>query len=345
MSDDVIWQVLNDQFCSFKLTTEKKQNFCRNEYNVSGLCSRESCPLANARYATVRNVKGRLYLYMKTAERAHLPRKWWERVRLSTRYSSALAQVDEHLRFWPEFLVHKCKQRLTRLTQVALAERRLALARRNGEEETRLVPVAPKVVRRERGRERKALAAAKIEKAIEKELLERLKSGAYGQQPLNVDEKIWAKVLGNIKKEEQVEDEEEYEDEEEEEEEEEEGAEVEFVEDDDEDDEEEMVDMEDLEKWLGNESESEEVSDSESESESEDESDDDDDDDEETKPPAKKRKTVPEPNKKPLAKKQSKQQQSAKKKPTSGSARRSKSKHIELEYEEERESSRPLVSN
>lgn len=236
-SDDVIWKIINEQFCSFKVTTPQKESFCKNEYNVTGVCSRATCPLANARYATIRSVDGKLYLYMKTAERIHTPSRWWERIKLSKNYEKALEQVDQHLLYWPEHLIDKCKQRLTRLTQVAIAERRLALK----ESERKYSSVAPKVKRREKTRERKALVAAKLERAIEKELLDRLKSGAYGDKPLNVDEQIWNKVLKGVEadgeEQQNQEDEEESESE----------AEVEYVEDDDEDEE---VDMEDLEKWL-----------------------------------------------------------------------------------------------
>lgn len=226
------------------MKTTKEQNFCRNEFNVSGLCSRQSCPLANAKYATVKNVDGKLYLYMKTAERAHTPAKLWERIKLSKNYTKALEQVDNHLLYWNKFLIHKCKQRLTRLTQVAITERRLALR----EDERHYVGVKPKVKRREENRERKALAAAKIEKAIEKELLDRLKSGAYGDKPLNVDEKIWKKVLGHVENEneEEMEAEEDYNSEMEEEDDSDVG-EIEYVEDEGEDD---LVDVEDLERWL-----------------------------------------------------------------------------------------------
>ena len=208
---------------------------------------------------------------MKTIERAHTPAKLWERIKLSQNYTKALEQVDERLIYWPKHQIHRCKQRLTRLTQVQIRKRRLAREEeRLGE---KVVPrLAPKVRRREETRERKAEAAAKVERAIERELIERLRSGAYGDQPLNVSEAIWKKVLKGLERDgegtrdedldegiEEEELEEEYEDEE--------GVgEVEYVSDLGEDEE----DLGDLEDWLGSEdaaSDSEEE-DSESESDS-----------------------------------------------------------------------------
>ncbi|KAF2826518.1 Mak16 protein [Ophiobolus disseminans] len=205
-SDDLVWSVIGSDFCSFKLSTTKDQTFCRNEHNVSGFCSRQSCPLANSRYATIRSdpATGALYLYIKEAERSHLPSRWWQKVKLPSNYTKALELVDQHLAYFPKFLVHKNKQRLTRLTQVNIRIRKLAKEEeRLGE---RLVPrLAPKVRRREEGRERKALAAAKVERAIERVLIDRLRSGAYGSEPLNVDPNVWSRVLAGLEKEGQVE--------------------------------------------------------------------------------------------------------------------------------------------
>lgn len=204
-NDETIWHCINQDFCSFKVKLKApKQNFCKNPHNVTGLCNRVSCPLANSQYATVIEEEGICYLYMKTVERAHSPKNWWEKVKLSRNYMQALEQITTHLQHWPEHQVNRCKQRLTKMRQMLIRMRRLSM-----KEGPRLVPIKKKTERRERTRELKAEAAAKVDLAIERELLERLKQGTYGDI-YNFPKKNFDSVMDkNAEEEEELEDEDE----------------------------------------------------------------------------------------------------------------------------------------
>lgn len=114
-------------------------------------------------------------MLIKTAERAHAPKKMWQKIRLKRQYAAALAQIDEHLAYWPKFLVHKNKQRLTKITQYLIRMRKLQLKVKK-----KLVTMPARKEKMEKRREAKAETAAQVDRAIEKELLERLKSGTYG---------------------------------------------------------------------------------------------------------------------------------------------------------------------
>jgi protein MAK16 len=240
--DEMIWQVINHQFCTFKTTMSKalsdKTHFCRHKYSVTGLCNRTSCPLASSKYAVVREEAGRIHLYMKTVERAHSPKNQWERIVLSRNYSRALAQLDEHLEFFPKALMHRNKQRLTKIHQYLIRMRKIELKVRSGRT-ARVVGVHRKIDQREERRERKALVAAKIEKEVEKELVERLARGTYGDI-YNFPEVAYNKALDDAEEQEEADEELESESEEEE------GGVVEYVEDLDseEEEEEELEDME-----------------------------------------------------------------------------------------------------
>ena len=238
--DEVIWQVVNHSFCSFKVKTQT-QNFCRNRYNVTGLCNRSSCPLANSRYSTIVEDEGQCYLYIKTIERAHSPKNLWEKIKLPRNYAKALQRIDKELEYFPKFLKHKAKQRLTKIHQYLIRMRRLELKVR-----PQLVGIKKKVERREKTRERKALSAAHLEQSIKQELIERLQAGTYGDI-YNFPARQYDEVLDSVAVHED-------EGEEEEEEEEEDESEREFVDEYVEDYDEFVegnsdLDLEDFEAW------------------------------------------------------------------------------------------------
>ncbi|CAJ1025720.1 putative Ribosomal L28e protein family/Mak16 protein C-terminal region containing protein [Leishmania utingensis] len=188
--DDAMWNIMGQTFCSFKVkTNDDKVRFCRNPYNVTGLCQRGVCPLSNAQYATVIEHEDELYLYVKTAERAHLPRRQWEKVKLDVSFPKALAQIDDELQWWDQKLVIKVKARLLRLKQYLMRKRKMLM-----EPQDEYVSVNKRQEDKLLRREEKAEAAARIEMEIEKELLDRLRKGTY-DSVINYNKEAFEKLL------------------------------------------------------------------------------------------------------------------------------------------------------
>ena len=126
---------------------------------------------------------------MKTAERAHTPKELWESVKLDPSYNKALEQIDNELKYWPNFLKHKCKQRFTRLRQILIKRKKMKL---EGRAEYKVV--SHKAEKREKTRLAKAEKSAVIENHIVDGLLKNLKEGKY-DDIYNINHNVFNSIL------------------------------------------------------------------------------------------------------------------------------------------------------
>lgn len=192
-SDEIVWNVLGSNFCSYKMKTRESFTFCRNPYNVTGQCDRKSCPLANSKYATVREIEGKLILFTRNRNKnlQHCPSKMWESVELpNDDFEECCKVIEKKLKKYSNFLSEKCKIRAGKYVESRM--RREAI--KNNPLTKILKPRLTKVIRRERDREKRALRNALLDQQIEKELVNRLKVGVYGDI-YNLDEKKFNKIL------------------------------------------------------------------------------------------------------------------------------------------------------
>lgn len=64
---------------------------------------------------------------MKTIERAHSPKRLWERVELPANKETALKMIEENLQYWPAFLVDKNRKRFLRIQEYLKRMRKIRM--------------------------------------------------------------------------------------------------------------------------------------------------------------------------------------------------------------------------
>lgn len=173
-NDEQIWNTIGKKkHCAFKTKTPTI-TLCKNPYNVSGTCDRKSCPLANSKYATVREENNNLFLYLKEPERTLKPQKMYEKIKLSENYEKAMQEISENLKYWDEDLILKCKRKMTKLYKMFLRKQNI--------KKEKLIKINKKEVKIKEVGAKLALKDVQIHKNIEEELISRLKSGIYGKE-------------------------------------------------------------------------------------------------------------------------------------------------------------------
>jgi len=164
-TDDLVWNIIGkEQFCSFK---QKKNNlnFCKNKYNLTGICFQKYCPLSNSKYATVIEREGVFFLFKKEKKNRNFPYKLWKKVTLSRNFVKAIQEININLAFWPKFFLFYVKKKYTKLTQILIRSRLLKLKTKKKILNTK------KNLLKKKYKEFEILKKIDIEKTIEHELL------------------------------------------------------------------------------------------------------------------------------------------------------------------------------
>merc|ERR1712232_188537 len=129
---------------------------------------------SNSNYATIKESRGKCYLYLKIIERQHLPKVMWEKIKLSSNFLTALQNISEYLRFWPKFLLKTCKLRLTKIHQFLVRMRKISILNKY-----QIKNVNKKLEVRLKKRELRKIRTFKLSNIIKNKLLEKLKSGIF----------------------------------------------------------------------------------------------------------------------------------------------------------------------
>lgn len=119
-----------------------------------------------------------------------MPAKWWERIRLDENVANAHAQIEAKLQYWPAFNVAKCKERVVRMHEYL---RRMQRIKADNTQPILSVKKS-KAIKRDRNRELRAKEVARLESTIERELMDRLKKGVYGEI-YNLNQKEFDKAI------------------------------------------------------------------------------------------------------------------------------------------------------
>lgn len=105
-----------------------KEKMCTHEMNVSGICAQHYCPLANSRYATITESKGKIYLCIKTPERAHMPNQWWEKILLDKKPETSIALIKQQLAWWHPKQIRRCIMRYLTIRRMLRRMRKIRTA-------------------------------------------------------------------------------------------------------------------------------------------------------------------------------------------------------------------------